>query len=83
MMSSVMSCPYCGKEMSYFVRTSTTDMLSCKECKCTFTVKTSWGLTQEALLAAISVLSGVITLIAFLGIHSIRDFLHTHEVQYR
>lgn len=82
-MSTPMVCPYCGKELSYFIRTSTTDMLSCKECKCTFSVKTRWGLAEDTLLVLISIISGAITLIAFLGIHSVNDFRPGRAVQSR
>ena len=74
-MNSEMICPYCGQEMTYYQRTSTSNMLSCKECKCTFTVKTSWGVTQETLLAVIAIISGAVTLFAFLGIRSYRDLV--------
>lgn len=67
-------CPYCGKEtLDFFERTPTIDTLACRECKTMFSVKTSWGITQETILAWISVLTGVIALISFLGIHCIDD----------
>jgi transposase-like protein len=66
-------CPYCGKEMAYFVKTPTMNTLACKECKSMFTVKTSWGIVQDTILTGITALTGIIALIAFFGIHSIDD----------
>jgi transposase-like protein len=78
---SPLLCPCCGKEMSYFQKTPTMNTLTCKECKSVYTVKTSWGITQELLLAIISVLTGIIALMAFFDIHSINDFGKTNNLR--
>ena len=72
-MASAMLCPYCEKELNCFKRTATANSFTCKDCKSMFTVKTAWGEAQDALCALIAILTGVIALIAFFGIHSIDD----------
>ena len=71
-------CPFCEKEMGYFEKTPAMNTLYCKECKCTFSEKTSWGVTQDALLTIITVLTGVIALIAFFGIRTIDDLVKSN-----
>lgn len=75
MMSHSRVCPYCEKEtLHVFQTTPVINTLTCKECKATFTYKTSWGIAQETILAWMSFLTGIIALFAFLGIKCIDDF---------
>lgn len=73
-MSHLRNCPYCAKEtLGFFERTPTYDTLACKECKALFTVKTTWGIAQEFILVWLSLISGLIALIAFFGIRCFDD----------
>lgn len=68
------TCPYCGKTtLSYFERTLTSDTLVCRECKAQFTVRSTWGNTQDLLLTILTFLTGIIGIVAFFGIRTIDD----------